>query len=132
LTYLRRFRRSVVVVATALLLLQVMLAGLSVAYAAALAANPFASVICHSAGDGDPADGNAPDTGKVPTDCCVFCTTTGAGLVPAPGPFTMRPDFGREPATPALAGAAISIDPRAVRAGSSQAPPAEHDVDLPA
>jgi hypothetical protein len=123
LTYLRQFRRSIVVVATGLVLLQGMLAGLSAAHAAALAANPFAAVICHSTGDADPADGNTPDSGKAPAICCAFCTSAAAGLVPEHAPFARRFGFGREPGTPALARAAISIDPRAVRAGSSQAPP---------
>jgi hypothetical protein len=123
LTYLRRFRRSVVVVATGLVLLQGMLAGLSAAHAAALAANPFAAVICHSTGDADPADGNTPDSGKAPAICCAFCTSAAAGLAPDHAPLSTHFGFGREPGTPAFADAAIAIDPRAVRAGSSQAPP---------
>jgi hypothetical protein len=122
LTYLRRFRRSIVVVATGLVVLQAMLVGLSTAHAAALAADPFAAFICHSGGAADPADSSAP-SGKVSTICCTFCTVTAAGLAPEHAPIPERFGFRPEPRTPALFHTAIPIDPRAVRAGSSQAPP---------
>jgi hypothetical protein len=112
------------VIATGLIVLQAMLTGLSMAHAAALAANPFAGVICHSAGDTDPADGTAPDSGKVSAICCAFCTATAAGLAPEHAPIPARFGLRPEPRTPAFAGTGITIDPRAVRAGSSRAPPA--------
>jgi hypothetical protein len=123
LTYLRRFRRPIVVIASGLVLLQGMLAGLSTAHAAALAANPFAGAICHSAGGADPAGGTAPDGGKDSAICCTFCTATAAGLAPDHAPVPARFGFGRDPRTAAFTHTAIPIDPRAVRAGSSQAPP---------
>jgi hypothetical protein len=123
LTYLRRFRRPIVAIATGLVLLQAILAGLSTAHAAALAADPFAAVICHSAGNADPADGTAPDSGKVSAICCAFCTATAAGLAPEYAPLPAGFGFRPEPGTRALFQTVITIDPRAVRAGSSQAPP---------
>jgi hypothetical protein len=123
LTYLRQFRRPIIVMATGLVLLQAMLAGLSAAHAVALAANPFAGVICHGAGDIDPADGTAPDSGKDLAICCAFCTATAAGLAPEHAPFAAHSRFGREPRFPAFAHPATTLDPRAVRAGPSQAPP---------
>jgi hypothetical protein len=123
LTYLRRFRRPIVVMATGLILLQAMLAGLATAHAVALAANPFAEVICHGAGDIDPADGTAPDSGKNSAICCAFCTAAGSAVAPDLAPSTARFALGREPMVPGLSRAKIAVDPRAVRAGSSQAPP---------
>jgi hypothetical protein len=123
LTYLRRFRRAIVVVATGLVLLQAMLVSLSTAQAAALAANPFAGVICHSGGGAEPADGTAPESGKVSPICCAFCTASAAGLAPDHVPFPTHPGFRAEPRTPVLFHVAIPVDPRAVRAGFSQAPP---------
>lgn len=119
LTYLRRSRRPIVVLAAGLFLLQGVMAGLATAHAAALAANPFVAAICHGA---DPATGNAPDNGKAAV-CCAFCATAGSALVPDLAPVLARFALARSPLLPDLSPAGISLDPRAVRAGSSQAPP---------
>jgi hypothetical protein len=123
LIYLRQYRRPIVVIAAGLVVLQGMLAGLATAQAAALAANSFTAVICHGAGDADPADGGAPNSGKIYAVCCAFCTAAASALTPGQAMAAGRFDLGREPAGPALSRAVIALDPRAVRAGSSQAPP---------
>jgi hypothetical protein len=120
-TYLRRSRRPIAAFATGLILLQTMLAGLATAHDGALAANPFVGSICHGTGNADPDKGNAPDGGGAAA-CCVFCSNAGTALVPdlaLPACFA----WAQSPLPPDLSAARIVLHPRAVRAGSAQAPP---------
>jgi DUF2946 family protein len=112
-----------VALAAGLVLLQAMLVGLSTAHAAALAANPFAAAICHGAGSADPASGSDPDGGPVSDPCCAFCTAVGSAMVPDRDPVAARLAWVRSDAVFILLKERIALDPRAVRAGSSQAPP---------
>jgi hypothetical protein len=130
---LRRYRRPAVLVAAGLIAVQALLAGLAVAQAGLMLTPSLAdvagfAVICHGNGGADSDTGTAQDPAKgAPAKdrhpCCVSCA---AGAAPATLPeqlIGLRLD--RRPAvkSPAFSAAAILIAPRAVRAGSSQAPP---------
>jgi hypothetical protein len=93
------------------------------AQAAAVAADPFAAVICHTAPGTDPGDGTAPDTGKFSPLCCIACAATGPALSPGQLPAITHFDLGSASGLTTAPHIVIAIDPRAVRAGSSQAPP---------
>lgn len=124
LTYLHRFRRISVVVAVGLVMLQTLLAGLATAHAASLAANPFAGAICHGIGNGeaDPADGTAPDK-DIAALCCAFCTAITTALTSGHADRGMPFGIRGHAIAPTMVGLAIPLNPRAVRAGPSQAPP---------
>jgi hypothetical protein len=122
LARLRRFRRTIVVIAAGLVLLQAMLAGLTTAHAAALAANPFAGAICHSIGNADPTDGTAPDN-DLAALCCAFCGAVASALPSGHSPVAAVLSFAGAVGRATLHRPLITVEPRAVRAGSSQAPP---------
>ena len=124
---LRRHRRSAVMIAAGLLAVQAFLAGLTTAQALVLTSNladgAFA-VICHGNGSSgvaqDPA-GTNPAASQHP--CCEACA---AGAAPATLPkqlIVLRADRSRLFRSPVLHVVSIRITPRAVRAGTSQAPP---------
>ena len=117
---MREFRRPLVLLAAAILVLQTLVAGLDSAAAAQMAAGgPDAGIICH--GNGDPAQ---PNPGPAAHDCCVFCTSTGPAALAGMMQVLDRLD-GSPAATAALTGSPdIPLLPRAIRAGLSQAPPA--------
>jgi hypothetical protein len=128
---LRRHRRPAVLIAAGLLAVQAFLAGLTLAQALALTANPGAadfSVICHGNAGATADSGAAQDPGG--TDpaarqhpCCDACA---AGAAPATLPEQLavrRTDRCRAIEAPVLCPLAVRITPRAVRAGASQAPP---------
>jgi hypothetical protein len=119
----RQYRRAVAMIAAGLVVLQTLLAGLATAQAAALAANPFAAVICHADLGAGSDDGTAPDTGKATPVCCVFCTAAAPVLPPDPVSAVTRCHRGYASGLTARSRIVIAIDPRAVRAGPSQAPP---------
>ncbi|MFL5071052.1 MAG: DUF2946 family protein [Xanthobacteraceae bacterium] len=121
-TYLRRFRRISVGIAVGLIVLQTALAGLTTAHAAALAANPFAGAICHGSGNSDPADGTAPENDFTAL-CCAYCTVIGAALASADSPIVVTFRTAADALMPVPWQRFVSRDPRAVRAGPSQAPP---------
>jgi hypothetical protein len=128
---LRRYRRPAVMVAAGLVAVQAFLAGLTVAQALVLTANPSDAdftVICHGNGGSgsdnraaqDPAGPN-PATTQHP--CCEACA---AAATPAtlPAQLTVvRTDRWRAFTSPVLSSVSVRITPRAVRAGASQAPP---------
>jgi hypothetical protein len=123
---LRRHRRAVVLAAAGLLAVQAFLAGMSMAQAALMLSPNLAdaagfNIICH--GNGGAGSGTAPEPAGNQHPCCVACM---AGAPPATLPeqtVVLRPDRCRESASPLPCPASIRIAPRAVRAGSSQAPP---------
>jgi hypothetical protein len=121
---LRPCGRAAVVIATVLMVAQAFLAGLAGAQAA-LVENPGASdiaVICHGGG-GSPEGGTAPDTPEKQHPCCVLCTAgVGPAVLPTPA-LALLAGCRRAGGLPALHAVSIQIAPRAVRAGSSQAPP---------
>jgi hypothetical protein len=128
ITRLRRHRRAAVMAAAGLLAVQVFLAGLTVVQAALMLSPDLAgadgfSVICHgSAGTGsDP--GTAPEPGRNQHPCCESCM---AGAPPATLPqqtIVLRQDRCRVLVSSLPCRVSILIEPRAVRAGPSQAPP---------
>jgi len=121
---LRRHRRAAVMAAAALLAVQAFLAGLTMAQAAPMLSPDLAgadgfSVICH----GNAGSGTVPEPAESQHPCCVSCM---AGAPPATVPqqtIVLRPDRCRVLVSPLLSRVSILIEPRAVRAGSSQAPP---------
>jgi hypothetical protein len=127
---LRRYRRPAVMVAAGLIAMQAFLAGLGLA-PAALVLTPglddFA-VICHGNGGtlsdaGTRDGGTAPEPAQNGHPCCVSCTAAAPpAILPAPV-IVLRADRGRILQSPRLRAASIPIARRAVRAGSSQAPP---------
>jgi hypothetical protein len=121
-TYLRKFRRTIVVIATGLVLLQAMLAGLATAHAVALAANPFAGAICHGVGNADPADGASPDK-DLAALCCALCMAVTYALASGHAQVATPLDLGGAAGMPALRRPVIAVNTHAVRAGASQAPP---------
>ena len=128
---LRRHRRPAVLIAAGLLAVQAFLAGLTMAQALALTANPGAadfSVICHGnagaiADSGAAQDPGGTDPATHQHPCCDACT---AGAAPAtlPGQLAVRRTDGcRAIEAPVPCALSVRIAPRAVRAGASQAPP---------
>jgi hypothetical protein len=123
---LGRCRRPAVMMAAGLIAVQALLAGLAVAQAALMLAPSVAAgfaVICHGNGSADSDSGTAPEPAKNRHPCCVSCT---AGAAPATLPeqlIGLRSDRRRAFKSPFFSAASISIAPRAVRAGPSQAPP---------
>jgi DUF2946 family protein len=116
-------------IAVALVVLQTVVAGLATAQAAAALA-PFDGVICHGAGPGGagPADGTAPSDTQAPAQnqsnaCCAFCTAASPALLLLKPPVPMRADVARELGSTVPHDRVVAIAWRAVRAGSSQAPP---------
>jgi hypothetical protein len=121
LASLRRCRRPIVTIAVGLVLLQTLLAGLVTAQAAA--ANPFSTVICHDAAGAGSDDGTAPDTGKARPVCCTLCMAAAPALPPDHLPAVVRLKLGHAAGLSSPPCIVITLDPRAVRAGRSQAPP---------
>jgi hypothetical protein len=125
---LRRHRRAAVMVAAGLLVVQAFLAGLTVAQAALMLSPDLAgadgfSVICHGNGGAGSDPGSAPEPGKNQHPCCLSCM---AGAPPATLPgqtIVLRPDRSRVLVSVLPCRVSIVIEPRAVRAGPSQAPP---------
>jgi hypothetical protein len=123
---LRACRRPAVALAAGLIAVQAFLAGLASAQAALLLipdlpGNAGFAVICH--GNGGTASDPGTDPGKSGHPCCETCAAFGAGAtLPAP-PLLAHIDRHRIFEPPLPAALAILIAPRAVRAGTSQAPP---------
>jgi len=122
---LRRCGRAAVVIATVLVVVQAFFAGLAGAQAA-LVENAGAgdiAVICHGGG-GSPEGGTTPDTPEKQHPCCTFCTAgVGPAVLPVPA-LALLAGHWRAGRLAALHAVSIQIASRAVRAGSSQAPPA--------
>jgi Protein of unknown function (DUF2946) len=123
---LRPCGRAAVAIATVLMIVQAFFAGLAGAQAAVVldAGAGDIAVICHGGGGGSPEGGTAPDTPEKQHPCCTFCTAgVGTAVLPTPALALLTGHYsGRR--LPALQAVSIQITPRAVRAGSSQAPPA--------
>jgi hypothetical protein len=117
-------------IAAALMVLQVMVAGLLSAQAAAAAmAGPFEAVICHGGAGSGGTTANLPD-GSAPADqhwnaCCAFCLAASSAPVLAQAPEAVSPPVTTADVPLAWHEPAVPIDRRAVRAGSSQAPPSK-------
>ncbi len=123
---MHRCRRTLVTLVTALLVLQTLFNGLATRpRAAALAFDPLETVaICHgTAGGADSTGGTAPDTGGHLQVCCAFCLAAAFTLPPVPPPVLEQLGPCADAGAPADAGTVAPLPPRAVRAGSSQAPP---------
>jgi hypothetical protein len=121
-TCLRRFRRISVGIAVGLVVLQTVLAGLATAHAAALAADPFVGAICHGNGNSDPANGTSPEQ-DLAALCCAFCAIISAALTCGDASIVVLFRTAIDAATPIFSHDRVPRDARAVRAGSSQAPP---------
>src|SRR5260370_20108752 len=135
---LRRYRRPAVMIAAGLIAVQPFLAGLTTAQAALVLTSNLAgvadfAVICHGNGSSSSNNGAAQDpatTDPAKTDpaknqhpCCLSCA---AGATPATLPgqlIVLRADRRRVFKSPFFCAVSLLITPRAVRAGSSRAPP---------
>src|SRR4051794_26550531 len=110
------------------MVLQVIVAGLLGAQAAAAAVSgPFEAVICHGGAGVGGTTANLPD-GSTPADqhwnaCCAFCLAASSAPLPVQAPQAVLPPIMAAGAPLAWHEPAVPIDRRAVRAGSSQAPP---------
>jgi hypothetical protein len=121
ITAMRQLRQPIVVLAVGVLVLQMLVAGLSMAHAAArlAAADADAIILCHGNDSGGrPGTGS----GKAAHECCAFCTAAEPAALPAgstPVLTRLAPVWQAELA--ALPD--VRTIPRAIRAGPSQAPP---------
>jgi hypothetical protein len=113
-------RSGLAVIAAWLVVLQSFLAGVATAQAGTLLAGD--PVICHGTGGGS-SQPAIPDAERTLHLCCVYCSSagppalTGGALTPA----NLEPSSDwRSIAVP---GFTIILQPRIVRAGTSQAPP---------
>ena len=121
--------RPTALIAIWLVVLQAFLAGVATAQAGAMAAaDPLLGAICHGSDGGSDgaaaADPTAPDANKVRHLCCEYCTTATPALAP---PDAMRVAVPQYRPTSQISGFSrfiIVILHGAIRAGSSQAPPA--------
>jgi hypothetical protein len=116
-------RHAIVALATWLIVLQAFLAGVAAAQAAATPASAAGDAICHgSSANADGPGGTAPENGKVAHLCCVACTSAAPALAApeAPKPLRRLAPASR-PAS--FASFIVVIEPGAIRAGLSQAPP---------
>jgi hypothetical protein len=132
---LRRCRRPAVMVAAGLVAVQAFLAGLTGAQALVLTANlsgPDFTVICHGTGGSgsdsraaqDPAqDPAGPNPATTQHPCCEACAAAAAPATLPAQLTVVRTDRWRAFASPVLSAVLVRITPRAVRAGTSQAPP---------
>jgi len=122
LDLLRQCRRPFIAVATALVLVQTVVAGLGAAQAASFL-EPFeAGAICHGAG-GAGSDPAPPDSGKPWDRCCAFCAATPPALLPVTPPLAGRIERAGDRVLSQASRDIVLIARRAVRAGPSQAPP---------
>jgi len=127
ITRLRLSGRPAVVFAAVVMVLQAFFAGLAGAQAAIVvtgAAGDIA-IICHGHGGAASEGGTSPDTPEQQQHpCCSFCTAgAGPAVLPTPA-LALFVGVCRPGKLLALHAVSILIAPRAVRAGSSQAPPA--------
>jgi hypothetical protein len=115
---LRQLRHPIVLIAIAILVLQTMVAGLATGHAVARIATfgAHAGIICHGNGADDFSGADRPAH-----DCCTFCTAAEPAAWAAATPVLERLDPLRRVETTAASG--IHPVARAIRAGSSRAPP---------
>jgi hypothetical protein len=122
---LRACRRPAVVIAGGLIAVQAFLAGLASAQAALMPIPDLSgsggAVICH--GNGGPTSDTGTDPAKSQHPCCEACATVSPPAdLPLP-PIVLRTDRRRVLESLFPAAPSILIAARAVRAGTSQAPP---------
>jgi hypothetical protein len=117
---LRQLRCPIVMIAAAILVVQTLVAGLATAHAAARLAtfDTDAGTICHGNGE----EGAAP-AGQAAHECCTFCTTAGPVTL-SPGTVVLGHLAILRHADPLTPSRDLHRLPRAIRAGASQAPPA--------
>jgi hypothetical protein len=116
-------RTPIILIAAWLVVLQAFLAGVVTGQAGAMSASaPLDAAICHGAGASDAGDPATPAEAAWHL-CCASCTSTAPPLLPAGAAAAMAPRSQRAERTVPNAGFILVIARRAVRAGSSQAPP---------
>jgi hypothetical protein len=124
---LRQGLRPIALIAVGLLVLQTFLAGLATAQAATSPLQDAfgAGAICHGAGGAEPAaapEGAPPDGSQAWNLCCAVCVAASGAVLPVGAPALQRFEFVRN-ARAAIVPGPVPVARRAVRAGSSQAPP---------
>jgi hypothetical protein len=123
---LRQGLRPIALIAVGLLVLQTFLAGLATAQAATSPVQDGfgAGAICHGAGGAEPAapEGAPPDGSPAWNLCCAVCVAASGAVLPVGALALERFEFVRN-ARAAIVPGPVPVARRAVRAGSSQAPP---------
>jgi hypothetical protein len=121
---LRLHRRPAVVIAAGLIVVQALLAGLGLAQAALILTPGLAdfAVICHGNGGPD-SSGTTPDPAPDRHPCCVSCAAAAPPATLPEQAIVLRADRRGIFKSPLMRAASILVARRAVRAGSSQAPP---------
>jgi hypothetical protein len=122
---LYRFRRPIILIAAGLLVVQALIAGFASAHAAAMLADPVGgAVICHGVG-GEPAGGGSGSDQGDAWLCCGWCSTAAPGVALPQVPAITFSAGVASPATTPIVALSRHLPARAVRAGPSQAPPAQ-------
>jgi hypothetical protein len=117
-------RRAIVLIAAWLVVLQAFLAGVATAQAGAMLAFDPLGAICHGSDGAGPADATVPDANKVRHLCCEYCTSAAPAFAPPAAASVAVSQSGQPSRLPGFSPFTIVISPGAIRAGSSQAPPA--------
>jgi hypothetical protein len=116
-------RRPVIVIAAWLIVLQAFLTGLATAQAGAAMADPLAAgVICHAGGSDGGTEPALPDAGVAWHLCCSYCLAA-APTLPPPSAHVGPVRVPFVASVLPLSDFIIVVARKAVRAGSSQAPP---------
>ena len=116
--------RAIALIAAWLVLLQAFFAGVAIAQTGAVLTDPVvAAAICHGSGGAGPDDTTAPETGKVRHLCCAYCMSATPAAPPPATPDVLQP----RPISRLAAYSSFTVvfAHQAVRAGQSQAPPAQ-------
>ncbi len=114
-------RRPIVLIATCLVVVQALLAGVAAAQAAAMLASGPADAICHGSGAPGPGDATGPEPAKVRHLCCAYCMAAAPGIAPPVVPSVAQAPQASRPV--ARSSFTVIIARGAIRAGLSQAPP---------
>ena len=118
------YHRPIALLAAGLIVLQAFLAGLAVARAALVLADPLGiAVICHGGNSGNTDDGTAPDPIKEIHTCCFACVAGSPAATLPERAVLPKFDLSRDSTRRAICVADVPIAHRAIRAGQSQAPP---------
>jgi hypothetical protein len=118
------WRRPTALIAIWLVVLQAFLAGVATAQAGATAADPLLGAICHGSDGAVSADTTAPDANKIRHLCCEYCTSAAPALAPPEATSVAVPPYRLASPHSGFSHFIIVISRGAIRAGSSQAPPA--------
>jgi hypothetical protein len=125
LSFLAAWRRPAIAIAACLILLQTFIVGVAVAQAAVHHRQTLIGGLICNGKPGAPAvpGGSIPDGDQHHTLCCAFCTMTTAATLPSSEAVARLTKPEHRCGASIRRDIAISVTWRAVRAGTSQAPP---------